>query len=178
MKKTVRAFLCLLLIFLSTGSCYFPAEPENPYRFAMFYLHNPDLSYSDAKQTSIDLLVLQQDPFLQGEDISSFTINYIPDNPIRGYHIKLTESSFTGFSAKVRPFVLILNGQRYLLGEYWPAPMAIIPKSVIFYRIGNMYEMMPGDDLGNNRLKAPEILSVLQELGVEIIYRDISASIP
>jgi len=140
----------------------------------MFYLDDVSISYSSAESQPLQSLALEKTPFITANDIKTYTVNYLDNNPINSYHISLKDSLRGNFSNNVRPFVLFINGRRFSLAEYWPAFMSIIPKSVHMYKaFGLEYHLHPGDDIGNAKLKDPIIINTLKNLGVEIKYVNI-----
>ena len=135
---------------------------------------NSTLSYSTVENRPLESLVLNTIPFMTAEDIQTYTVYYLDDNPIRGYHISLIDSLSGNFANDVRPFVIVINGKRFSLAEYWPSFMSIVPKSIHMYKaFGTTYHLHPGDDIGNMKLKDPIIIKTLKNLGIEIKYVNI-----
>ena len=149
-------------------------DDENSYSYEMFYLADTSISYFDADKIPLENLVLQEKPFFTATDIEKFIVLYLDDNPIRSYRIIIKDPVYIISSNDVRPFVLLLNGERYCFGEYWPSFMSIIPKSIHMYKaFGKEYHLHPGDDIGNSKLKDLIIVNTLENLGIEIEYVNI-----
>lgn len=166
--------LMLLLLLTTLASCDLLFDSEVTHSFEMYYLEDKNLSFTEAEDINLRKLVLQKKPFITGEEIASFTVYYMSNNPIRSYQIQLADSLSGNFSEDVRPFVIVINGMRFCLAEYWPAFMSIIPKSIHMFRaFKNNFHIHPGDEHGNLKLKDPIIISTLKKLGVKIIYINI-----
>jgi len=181
MKNIILSQTCLFTLtvftFYSFFNCSNPFEEENFFSYELYYLSDPSTSYFDAETIGIKKLILQDKAFITAYDIEKFIILYLDDNPIRSYRIIIKDSKNRLSSDEVKPFVLILNGERYYIGEYWPSFMNIIPKSILMYKaFGKEYHLHPGDDAGNTKLKNQIIINTLENLGVEIEYKNIGQS--
>ncbi len=171
----IYKILSLIFLFsLCCLNCGNPSGSDSIFSYEMFYLRDSTISYSAVENIPLELLVLQKIPFMTAEDIHKYTVNFLDNNPIQSYHISLKDSSNGNFSNAVRPFVLVINGRRFSLAEYWPSFMSIIPKSITMYKaFGNFYHLHPGDDVGNTKLKDPIIVTTLKMLDIEIEYVNI-----
>ncbi|RJP69719.1 MAG: hypothetical protein C4539_07345 [Ignavibacteriales bacterium] len=149
-------------------------ENETPYSYQIFYLEDSNLSYSDIENLPIDKLVLKKNPVITDKDIESITVLYLENNPIQSYRFSYNHSVKANFGEQVRPFVLLLNGQRFYTGECWPNFISIVPGSILLYRIReNESWLQPIDDKGNAKLKDQRIFETLKNLGVVIKYENI-----
>jgi hypothetical protein len=167
-------FALLIFLFISFNNCSGPIENEKNYSYEIYYLSDSSLSYFDVDHIGLNYLILKNKPFFTANDIEKFIVLYLKDNPICSYGIILKDSVDILYSNKVRPFVLLLNGERYYMGEYWPSFMSIIPKSInMFKAFDREYHLQPGDEIGNAKLKDPIILNALKNLGVKIEYVNI-----
>ncbi len=165
------------VLSLSCGSGSNPVDSEYAHKYAMMFLADSILSFSDIEKIPMGDLRLEEVPFLTNGDIDTFTVFYLDNNPKRSYVLILKDSSTTRYAGNVRPFVLVLNGARYCVGEYWPAFMSIMPRSIFMYRaFGNRYHLMPGDDAGNDKLKDARIVEALENAGVRVVYKNIGGS--
>jgi hypothetical protein len=167
--------LCLISIIVSFSFFFIGCdENDNIYSFGMYYLEDNTLSYSEAVNTSINKLKLKKNPFISANDIQTFTVIYIEDNPIISYRISLKDSIYDKLADDVSPFVLVINENRFSLAEYWPAFMSFIPQSILMYRaFGSEFDLLPGDEEGKAKLRDPTIINALENLGVEIKYKEI-----
>lgn len=166
-------FFGLLLLFL-LSSCNNPSEADINYSFEMYYLSDSNISYSDAETQPLDKIELESIPFITAKDIKTYTINYIVNNPTMGYKITLKDSVTGDFADDVQPFVMVINGRKFALAEYWPGFMSIVPKSIFMYRSRpNEYHLHTIGEVGNEKLKDTIVINTLYNLGIEIIYRNI-----
>ena len=140
----------------------------------MYYLNDSNISYSDAETQPLDKLELESIPFITAKDIKTYTISYIVNNPTMGYKITLKDSLTDGFADDVRPFILVINGKKFALAEYWPGFMSYVPRSIFMYRSRpNEYQLHTNGEVGNEKLKDTIVINTLYNLGIEIIYRNI-----
>jgi hypothetical protein len=178
-KILLQLTVCAAIVLLSF-SCQSdsnPLAPELSYQFAMFFLADSNLSFSDIETITIRDISLLEIPFLTHEDIETFTVMYLGNNPIRGYELVLKDTLGSAFAADVRPFVLVLRGARYCIGEYWPNFMDTFPGSILLYRtFPNRYHLVPVDYSGREKLRNPEIIETLEKVGVPIEYRNTGSS--
>ncbi len=178
MKRIIslRLFVFPFLIFTSfiLTNCDNTTENNTLPSYKMFYLSDSSISFSDVENSSIESLNLQSNPFIEENNIRSFTVYYSDNSPIKYYSISIKDTLSINFSNEVRPFVLVINGQKYSLAEYWPSFMAIVPKTITMYKVGNEFHLDPGDDSGNSKLQAPIIIEIFTKLGIEINYTNIT----
>jgi len=166
-------FLGLIVLYLFS-SCNNPSEADVNYSFEMYYLSDSNISYSDAETQPLEKIELESIPFIAAKDIETYTIIYKVNNPTMSYNITLKDSVTDGFADNVRPFVIVVNGNKFALAEYWPSLMSIVPKSIFMYRrLLNEYHLHAGDDVGNEKMKETIIINTLYNLGIEIIYKEI-----
>jgi hypothetical protein len=143
----------------------------------MYYLEDDTLKYSDILNISIYKLALQRNPFISDRDIKTYTVIYIDDNPKKSYQIVLKDSTTGVFAQNIRPFVFVLNGFRFCIGEYWPSFMSYFPRGVLLYKAyGKKFHLDPVGDYANTKFKDPRIIETLIIAGVQIEYKNIGGS--
>ena len=150
-------------------NCSNPSESDISYSFEMFYLSDSTISYSAIDNKPLDLIVLKKTPFLTAENIQTFTVLYGENNKISFYNFNLADTTYITTSDMVRPFILIVNGRKYI-AEWWPSLTAIVPKSILLYRTyRNEFEFFNH----HPQLDNDYIINTLEKLNVEIKYKNI-----
>ena len=179
-KILSRIFLILMLpLFFSFFiKCIYPLESNSIYEFKMYYLKDSTLFYSDAEKKSLSKLVLQEGPFITAAEIQTFSVIYINGNPIRSYRILLKDSYCKKYADEIRPFVIIINGKRFCLADYWPALFSYLPNSILmtYWSNRNEFRLESFDEAGKEKLRDPIIIKTLKNLGVKIKYVDIGSN--
>jgi len=173
----VNFYIILILLLSSCGEKNNPVDSLSTYSFAMYFLEDDNLSFSEVEHFPIERLILQKIPFLSERDIKNYTIFYIDNNPKRSYQITIKDSTIENFSNSIRPYVFVHLGGRICLGEYWPAFMSYVPRGLLLYKaFGQLYCLDPVGDIINAKLQDPKIFETLENAGVHIEYKDIGGS--
>ncbi|KAA3617860.1 MAG: hypothetical protein D8M58_00060 [Calditrichaeota bacterium] len=170
LSKTTFLFTTMSLLLLILNSCSNSTENGKTSSFEMYYLENTLLSFEDVGNEEINKVDLEMSSFITDDNIQTVTAYYNSDGKIMFFQFRIEDTDKLSLSSIVRPFVLIVNGRRYL-SEYWPTITASLPKSILFYKVnGNTFELHNR----NSDIKNIQILNSLEELGVEIqkIYFD------
>lgn len=178
-KILPNKIISLVLIFFCFvfNKCSGPLTVEKPSTFKMFYLKDSTITYAMAEELPLKNLELQTNSFIEAMNIDTLEVLYLEGNPIQSYHILLKDSSDLHLANDVRPFVIVLNDDRFCIAEYWPAFMSIVPKSIFMYRMFDKFlALHPGDEKGNSTLKKSQIIKTLTELGVVIRYINIGGN--
>jgi hypothetical protein len=170
-KNIIRFFPFLFFVIIL--SCSNPTE-NTIYSFEIYFLEDENHTYMDIKNSSLNDLVLQENPIVTDEDIDTVIISYLDNNPIISYNISYKYPVKNKFGDKIRPFVLSLNGDKLFIGEFWPQMMSYVPASILLIGIRDDESWLnSNDDEGHNKIQDENLVNSFNKLGIEIIYNNI-----
>jgi len=177
-RKILSRIILILILPLFCAvliQCIHTLESDGKYEFKMYYLKTDSVTYSEAAEQPLSKLKLHESAFISAGDIQTFTVVYMDDNPIRSYRIKLNDSFNKPLADEVRPFVIKINGNRFALAEYWPAMFSYLPKGILleYHSFNNEFWLMSVTEAGGEKLRDPLIVETLQNLGVNVEYKEI-----
>ena len=173
-RVSFRIYIIASIIVMLFNHCSNPVEDDINYSIKMFYLEDVNISYAEAESLSISEIALESNPFLTDKIIKRFEVLYLEDNPYRTYHIILEESVEANLSNVIRPFIFMLNGDRFCLADYWPSLLSIWPQGLHMIRMSEKFLWLnPFDPTSNSKFDDQSIIESLENLGIEIKYINI-----
>ena len=175
-KNTTKTIfpLIFLIHLISCEKNYNPLNTDVIESYEIYFLEDEYNSYSDVEKLDLQKLKLQDNPQVRAENMDSVTIRYMEDNPYKSYYIIFKQPVNELLGDEIRPFVLVVNGVRYCLGEYWPRMMAYVPRNVQLISIRERKcWLIASDEIINSRLSDLMIFNFLEKAGVVIEYKNI-----
>lgn len=181
-KKIIVLFILSLIIF----SCEDGIDSKSTGNFAIYFMKDSDLSYTDVYELNIDDLELSDNKWLSSDDIElyDFSTHYIYlNNGKTGFFSDYLdgEAIFTDFVTK--PFVVIAAGERIYLGSLLSslssiryAGPSIMDFSITYYPediIPIEYGVMENGPRSDIRIKNALINENIYHGGLELALSDI-----
>ena len=135
--KPLTCFITLSLFVMLFSNCtreQHPLEASSESVFAIHFLQNADLQYTDIADIPINSLVINKTPVITEKDIEYYKIfNFNNYTPL--FHaIKFNKDVKSAFGNADRLFVLVVNGERQYVGEYWSSFKNTLPPDIVISR--------------------------------------------
>ena len=175
--KPLTCFVTLSLFVMFFSNCtreQHPLEASSESVFAIHFLQNADLQYTDIADIPINRLVINKTAVITEKDIEYYKIfNFNNYTPL--FHaIKFNKDVKSVFGNADRLFVLVVNGERQYVGEYWSSFKNSVPSEILMYSYSiaeNEFHILTSED-GDKKINNEKILNALTNAGIEIKYQN------
>lgn len=174
--RLIMGLLCCSIILFLNSRCLTDKDDlsfSSNNIFDIYFLADSDLEFIDVVRMPISSLYISDSPVATINDILSYEIlNYSETLPL-AHSIKFKSNMRIKFGGKNRPFLLIANGERVYVGEYWANFMSIIPPDIFIYPYSDSeFHILSSDD-GTEKINDKRILDALTKAGIDVDYIDL-----
>jgi hypothetical protein len=176
--KTINASAILFLLAIPTLFFAGCARDKNPTdsqfksRFAIYFLQDANLTYMDAIKQSIDSLQVSSPPIAAQDVIDNYQIFKYAEEQALVHAMIFKKDMKQVFGDINRPFIIIANGERIYIGEYWANFMNTYPPDIIMHPYKNNEFHLLSNKGGTEKINDHRIINCLNELGIKITYRN------
>jgi len=137
----------------------------------MYLLSDSQIKFSEAVKVSINDLSLQKYPIMAEDDIESYRILCLHDNPWNSHSVKFNSDMRSKFGDEIVPFVIVADNERIYVGEYWPSFFSYLPTSILMVAFrDDEFHIFAHDENGLENINNKRIFDALGKAGVEYEY--------
>ncbi len=175
--KPLTCFVTLSLFVMLFFNCsreQHPLEASSESVFAIHFLQNADLHYTDIADKPIKSLTITKTPVVTEKDIEYYKIFNVTNKTPKTHAIKFNKDVESAFGNTDRFFVLVVNGERQYVGEYWSSFKNSVPSEILMYSYSiaeNEFHILTSED-GDKKINNEKILNALTNAGIEIKYQN------
>jgi hypothetical protein len=173
MKIAKLATIFLISISLLASTCSNDNNPFDPLLlngFAIYFLQDSHLTYSDIMNEPINSLKIANTPVATEKYIDCYKIFRHPQSLSLAHAIKYKRNMKQIFGDLNRPFIVIADGKRIYFGEYWAHFMNTNPPDIFIYPYTNSEFHIMSNENAVEKINDDRIIKTLKESGIEIIH--------
>jgi hypothetical protein len=166
----LATFMIYMIVFAITN-CTRNKNILNPSfkSFAIYFLQDSNLTYWDTMTQPINSFKLSN-PIATQNGISYYKIYYHPDGLALTHAIIFKKDMTKLFGNINRPFMIIANGDKIYIGDYWANFMNTNPPDIIMYPYKKNEFHLLSTEKGAKELNDYRIMEGFNELRINIVY--------